>query len=122
MRKLQTQAGLTAIGFILILIPVGFLIYAVLKVAPVYIEAFSVGDALQSLKKEPDIRERTQNDIYTLIQKRLEVNNIRSIKKEDVKIVKTVNDITVKVEYEARVPLIANIDLMMSFHKSTLIR
>jgi hypothetical protein len=50
------------------------------------------------------------------------VNNIRSIKKEDVKIVKTVNDITVKVEYEARVPLIANIDLMMSFHKSTLIR
>jgi hypothetical protein len=50
MHRAKHQAGLTAIGLILILIPVGLAVYIVLKVAPVYIEALSVGDAVSSLK------------------------------------------------------------------------
>ncbi len=46
MRQAPKQAGITAVGFVLILVPVAFLIYVGMKMAPAYIEAFSVGDAL----------------------------------------------------------------------------
>src|SRR5436309_3539020 len=122
MHRAKHQAGLTFIGLILILIPVGLGIYIVLKIAPVYIEAFSVGDAINSLKKEPDLKEKSREEIYKMIRKRLDVNNINNIDKEDIKIQKTVNDVKVDIEYEAKVPLFANIALALSFHKSAVVR
>jgi len=122
MHRVKNQVGLTAIGLILILIPVGLAVYIVLRVAPVYIEALSVGDAINSLKKELDVKEKSRDEIYTMIKKRLEVNNISSVEKDDVKIQKTVNDVTVTIDYEARVPLFSNIALAFTFHKSAVMR
>jgi hypothetical protein len=118
MRGAKHQAGLTAIGLILILIPVGLAVYIVMKVAPVYIEAFSVGDVVNSLKKELDLKEKSREEIYTMIKKRLDVNDISSVDKDDIKIQKTVNDVKVAIDYETRVPLFWNVALALSFHKS----
>ena len=122
MHRVKNQAGLTAIGLILILIPVGLAVYIVLRVAPVYIEALSVGDVVSSLKKELDLKEKSRDEIYTMIKKRLDVNNISSVEKDDIKIQKTVNDVTVTIDYEARVPLFWNVALAFSFHKSAVMR
>ena len=123
MHRAKNQAGLTAIGLILILIPIGLAVYIVMRAAPVYIEAFSVGDVLNSLKKELDLREKSPEEIRTMIRKRLEVNNISSVDiKDDVKIQKTVNDVTVTIDYEARVPLFWNIALAFSFNKRAVVR
>ena len=87
MRRAKNQAGLTTIGLILILIPIGLAVYIILRVAPVYIEALSVGDVVNSLKKEMDLKEKSQDEIKSMIKKRLEVNNISSVDiKDDVKI------------------------------------
>lgn len=122
MHRAKHQAGITGIGLILILIPVGLMVYIVLKVSPVYIEAFSVGDAINSLKKEPDVKEKSREEIYTMIKKRLDINNITSVTKEDIKIQKTENNVTVKIDYEVRVPLFANVALAISFAKSAVVR
>src|SRR6266446_4776123 len=109
MRWVQNQAGITAIGLILILIPVGLTVYIVLKVAPVYIESFSIGDAINSLKKdELDIKEKSRDEIYKMIKKRLDVNNITSVEKEDIDIQKTVNDVKVTIDYQAKASLFGN--------------
>jgi hypothetical protein len=121
MHRAKHQAGLTAIGLILILIPVGLAVFIVMKVAPVYIEAFSVGDVVNSLKKELDLKEKSREEIYTMIKKRLDVNDIRSVEKDDIKIQKTVNDVKVAIDYEANVPLFGNVALALSFHKSAVI-
>jgi len=123
MHRAKNQAGLTTIGLILILIPVGLAVYIILKVAPVYIEALSVGDVVNSLKKEMDLKEKSQEEIKTMIKKRLEVNNISSVDiKDDVKVQKTVNAVTVTIDYETRVPLFWNVALAFSFHKSAVMR
>jgi hypothetical protein len=122
MHRAKHQAGLTAIGLILILIPVGLAVYIVMKVAPVYIEAFSVGDVVNSLKKELDLKEKSREEIYTMIKKRLDVNDISSVDKDDIKIQKTVNDVKVAIDYETRVPLFGNVALALSFHKSAVMR
>jgi len=122
MHRAKNQAGLTAVGLILILIPVGLAVYIILKAAPAYIEAFSVGDVVNSLKKELDLKEKSREEIYTTIKKRLDVNNISSVDKDDIKIQKTVNDVTVTIDYEARVPLFWNVALALSFHKRAVMR
>ena len=55
-------------------------------------------------------------------QLRLEVNNITNGERDDIKIQKTVNDVTVTIDYEARVPLFGNAALALSFHKKAVIR
>jgi len=122
MHRPKHQEGLTAIGLILILIPVGLAVFIVMKVAPVYIEAWSVGDVVNSLKKELDLKEKSREEIYTMIKKRLDVNNISSVDKDDIKIQKTVNDVKVAIDYEARVSLFRDVALALSFHKSAVMR
>jgi Domain of unknown function (DUF4845) len=123
MHRVKKQAGLTAIGLILILIPVGLTVYIILRVAPAYIEALSVGDVVNSLKKELDLKEKSREEISKIIQKRLyEINNVSSVERDDIKIQKTVNDVTVTIDYEARVPLFGNAALALSFHKRAVIR
>jgi hypothetical protein len=117
MHRANHQAGVTAIGLILTLIPVGLIAYIVMRAAPAYIEAFSVGDVVNSLKKELDVREKSREEIYSMIKKRLDVNNISSVDKDDIKIQKTTNNVTVTIDYEARVPLFWNVALALSFHK-----
>jgi hypothetical protein len=123
MHRVKKQAGLTAIGLILILIPVGLTVYIILRVAPAYIEALSVGDVVNSLKKELDLKEKSREEISKIIQKRLyEINNVSSVERDDIKIQKTVNDVTVTIDYEARVPLFGNAALALAFHKRAVIR
>ena len=123
MHRVKKQAGLTAIGLILILIPVGLAVYIILRVAPAYIEALSVGDVVNSLKKELDLKEKSRDEISKIIQKRLyEINNVSSVDRDDIKIQKTVNDVTVTIYYEARVPLFGNAALALAFHKRAVIR
>ena len=122
MYKAKNEAGLTAIGLILILIPIGLAIYIVMRAAPAYIEALSVGDVVNSLKKEMDLKEKSREEIYTMIKKRLDINNISSVDKSDIKIQKTVNDVTVTIDYETRVPLFWNVALALSFHKNAVMR
>jgi hypothetical protein len=123
MHRVKNQTGLTAIGLILTLIPVGLAVYIILRVAPVYIEALSVGDVVNSLKKELDLKEKSREEISKMIQKRLyEINNVSRVDRDDIKIQKTVNDVTVTIDYEARVPLFGNVALALDFHKRAVIR
>jgi hypothetical protein len=122
MHRTNNQAGLTAISLICLVMLVGLAVYIVLKAVPVYIEAFSVGDVVNSLKREADLPSKSREEIYTMIKKRLDVNDVRSVEQGDIDIQKTVHDVTVKIDYEVKVPLFWNIALAFSFHKSAMVR
>jgi hypothetical protein len=122
MHRAQNQAGITVIGLMLIIIPFALIGYVALRAAPVYIEALSVGDAINSLKKELDLKEKSRDEIFRMIKKRFEVNNITSVGKDDIEIQKTVNDVKVSVDYEAKAPLFGNVSLAFAFHKNAVVR
>ena len=118
MHRVQNQAGITVIGLIFILVPFALIGYIIMRAVPVYIESLSVGDAINSLKKEPEIKEKSRDEIYKMIRKRLDVNNITSVEKDNIDIQKTVNDVKVTIDYQAKVSLFGNVALAFSFHKS----
>jgi hypothetical protein len=79
-------------------------------------------DEMALSNKFKKLRHRLLNVGYNMIKKRLDVNDIKSVEKDDIKIQKTVNDVTVTIDYEARVPLFWNVALAFSFHKSAVMR
>ena len=122
MYSAKNQAGLTFISIVLMLIPIGLVAYIIMKAVPSYIESYIVGDVINSLKKEIDLKDKSKEEIYRMIQKRFETNDIHSVEKNDIKIQKTPTEVSVTIDYEARVPLFSNAALALSFHKSAVVR
>ena len=95
----------------------GFCILFLIKIAPIYLENYSVQSVLEQLESEGNqFADARKKDIRTTLNKRFTVNNIRSVRKDHVTIKKTKEDFTIIVKYEVRVPLISNIDVVPHFH------
>jgi Domain of unknown function (DUF4845) len=112
----QTQKGLTAISIAVLLALAGFAVFLIFKLAPPYIEYYGVQDSINSLTKELEIRDKSKDDVLKLLRKRLEVNDVTSVKPQDILIKKSGKVLTVQIDYEVRIPLLGNIDLALSFH------
>jgi len=118
MQSKNKQKGLTGISIMVIIAIVAFMAVAFLKIAPVYFDAFKVGDVISGLKEERGLGEKTSNEIRTLILKRLDVNMVSDVKKEHIFIEKIKNEVFVDIEYEVRKTMFGNLDVIITFKKS----
>lgn len=112
----RTQRGMTLIGFVIVLAVVGVFAYMGMKVIPMYSEFYSVKQALAGLAKEPGITDNDPSKIKDFLFRRLYVSYAETIKPEYVKIVRKDAGYLITVDYEARKPLIANLDVVGKFH------
>jgi hypothetical protein len=117
MHTIRQQTGMTPMATFVIIIIVGFGVYLALKIVPLYLEYFNVASSINSLQDDPDLRMKSPSQVRDLIRKRFEVNDVKRVKPQDVKITKSGGGVVVIVQYEARVSIVANIDLVASFHK-----
>ena len=118
MQLKNKQKGLTGISIMAILIVIAFGAVIFLKIMPIYFDAFKVGDVVSSLKEERGLGDKGNREITTMILKRLDVNMVTDVTKEDIVIEKTKNDVYIDVEYEVRKPMFGNLDVVVSFKKS----
>ena len=118
MQLKNKQKGLTGISIMAILIVIAFGSVIFFKIMPIYFDAFKVGDVVSSLKEERGLGDKGNREITTMILKRLDVNMVTDVTKEDIIIEKTKNDVYIDVEYEVRKPMFGNLDVVVSFKKS----
>ena len=114
----KRQQGLTFISWLVILVVVGFFVLIALKVTPVYMEHFSVKAALESLKNEPLISRKPVSEIRKMLNRRLDMNSIYSLTKDQILIDRRGGVTTVRIKYEERRNIIGNMSLVMSFDDS----
>ena len=116
--KNNKQKGMTGISIMMILVMVAFIAVAFLKVMPIYFDSFKVGDVVSGLTAERGLGDKSNAEIAKLILKRLDVNMVTDITKEDILIERVKNEIYVDIEYEVRKPMFGNLDVIVSFKKS----
>ncbi|HIF18635.1 MAG TPA: DUF4845 domain-containing protein [Cycloclasticus sp.] len=109
------QKGFTMIGLIMIFSLIGIITLSVLKIFPVYMEHLAVQTAMESIEVDQGLKRMTVGQIRALFEKKLDVNQVTSVKAKDAKINRSLSDITMKIEYEVRKDYIANVDIVMSF-------
>jgi len=114
----KRQQGLTFISWLVILVVVGFFVLIALKVTPVYMEHFSVKAALESLKNEPLISRKPVSEIRKMLNRRLDMNSIYSLTKDQIFIDRRGGVTTIRIKYEERRKVVGNMSLVMSFDDS----
>jgi hypothetical protein len=112
MRSIRRQAGVTAIGWMIILGLIGFFVYLTLKMMPSYLDYFKVVSALESVEKKAA---SSPIEIRKHIERQFDVSFVHAITPKQIKIKNAGRYFEVTAKYDDRVHLLANIDVVMSY-------
>lgn len=115
------QQGLSFVGWMALVAIFGLLILSFFRVFPIYNENFTIQSVLTGVKNDQDIDSKSKRAIWDAVSKRLFINEIHSIKRENVKIVRKKDKTTVTITYEARRPYIGNLFIGGNFSESVVI-
>ena len=118
---MKKQKGLTLISWLAIIGLLLFNAIIAMNVIPVYINDHSVKSLMENLENDASLRGATPKKIKDTIAKRLRVNNVYSISKDDVKLLKSKKGYVVSIEYEPRGRLIGSLDYIVSFSHEAII-
>ena len=115
MRNMKRQQGVTAIGGAIILSIIAFFVFLGLKLFPIYLDNFNVKGSLKSMQKEQGLYQKTKSQIRNLLNQKLEVNDIESVKKKDVKIDKRNGTVIIRIDYSVKTKLAGALSLVAEF-------
>jgi len=115
------QKGLSGTGWLLVMIIFGFLLVTFFKVFPMYYKNFQVKSVLNSLQEDVVLDVKSKRAIWEAMQKRLFINEVRNIKRENVKMSRKDGKTTVTVDYEIRDSYIGNLFIGAKFSESVVI-
>lgn len=118
MQLTNKQKGLTGISIMALLVLIAFVAIIFLKIAPVYFDSFKVGDVVSGMKEERGLGDKSNSEISKMILRRLDVNMVTDVTKDDIIIEKSKNDVLIDVEYEVRKNMFGNLDVVITFKKS----
>ncbi|HVJ62044.1 MAG TPA: DUF4845 domain-containing protein [Tahibacter sp.] len=114
------QRGITLIGFAIVLGVLGFFAYAAMKLVPVYSEYMGVVKSMNQLKAEPNIGERTVEEIRQLLSVKFDTQYVddKVIPPQNIQLRKQGGATSLRIFYDKRVPFVYNVDLLISFDKT----
>ena len=104
----RRQAGITALGGLLLAIVFGSFGLAALKIAPLYLESMRIKTVLSDLKEEQDGAGPTAGSLRLDLASRLYVEGV-ALGPEAVKVTPGTNGYSVLVQYDNRTRFIGNI-------------
>ncbi len=115
------QKGLSSIGWIAIAGIFGLLVITFFKVFPMYYDNFKVKTALEGVQTDSDVDAKSKRAIWDSLSKRLYINEVRNIRRENVTMERKDGKTTVTVSYEAQDDYIANLFIGARFTESIVI-
>jgi hypothetical protein len=123
MRHAHPQAGITLIGFLLILMVLGFFAFLVMRLFPVYSEYYGVRQAMKAVAAEPGIASRTPEQVKEALDRRFNISYVTTPKRNNVRVTRQGGSYVLNVRYERRGPLLYNLEYIATFdHTETLVR
>ncbi|CAK0747198.1 DUF4845 domain-containing protein [Gammaproteobacteria bacterium] len=121
MNRRSHQTGMTAIGWLLVMSVGGFFIMLGLKLVPIYLEYNTARKVLRSLPDAPGIERMPLNEVYSTIDKMLDINMVDEThvnRKSHFLIKKVDGTYTITLKYDRREHVMGNVDLIASFEDS----
>ncbi len=117
----QKQTGMTAIAWLGVIALILMFVLLALKLLPIYLDSFEVGSVLSDIKNEPNVANMTPLMITRTIMKRLDINMVDDVSKDDIYFDNVGKKRTVEIDYEVRKNLMGNVDLVVHFQKTVTI-
>jgi len=115
---MRKQQGISLKGTIITLALLGFLGVMAAKLLPYYVEYFSVKKMLRSMEESGDLK-GTVRDIRNAFDKRNAIEDVKSVKLDDLEITKEGGETVVTAAWSVRVPMVHNISACIDFTATT---
>lgn len=115
----KKQQGMTVISMVLILGVIAFFATVALRLVPMYQEYFGVVNIMKGMQEEITENKLTKNQANILLVRRFNTGYIDSVKKENIEYLRGSNNVSISkivIDYEVRVPFMAQISLIGNFH------
>ena len=112
------QKGLSFVGWMAVVAIFGLLILSFFRVFPIYNEYFTIQSVLAGIVKAEKVDFKSKRAIWVSLEKRLAVNEIYSIKSENVTISRKDGKTTITISYRTQRPYIGNLFIGGNFTES----
>ena len=115
---MKKQAGISLIGMLIVASLAAFFLLLAFRAVPAYSEYFAVKKILNAIASE-STNEATVAQLRKDFEKRAYIDYVETVGPEDLVVTKEGGKIVLSVEYERRVPVVANVSLVFAFHPTT---
>ena len=115
------ERGATFLGIVIILLILGSALYAGIRLVPVYLEYTKVARSLEQVRDEHAAIDTNPALIRRSLERRWDVEDIKSIGWKEILIKKTNEGYEVRAPYNVERPFVANVYLLVKFDKSVVI-
>ena len=115
MNLINKQKGMTGIGWLFTIAVIIFVVLIIIKMLPAYIDQFNVASVLSSLENEPGISTMSPGEVSNSIMKRLDINMVMDVTRDDIYITQQGNIRVIEIEYRVQRKLLANVDVLIHF-------
>jgi len=112
------QLGVSLTGLIGTLAVLGFLAVMAAKLVPAYIDYFAVKKIFKSMEQAGDLKNSVR-DIRKSFDTRNTIEDVRSVKGEDLEVTKEGGETVLSANWSVKVPLVANVSACLDFSVTT---
>ena len=112
------QQGMTFIGLLCILALVGVVVYAGIRLAPLYLNYMKVVRTMESVAAEAKGESPDVGAMRTAIDRHFNIEDPTGVDTKDIEITKDDDGAQMHVAYNDTVPYVANVSLSVHFEKT----
>jgi hypothetical protein len=115
------ERGVTFLGWVIILVPVALVLYAGIRITPLYLEYMKVTRTLEQVRDELKGDQPDVAMIRNAIERRFDVEDVTVMTVRDadkLKITKVGSGYKVEAVYQATAPYVSNVSLLVNFDKT----
>ena len=114
----QRQRGVTFIGWIVLLIPVAIVGYALIRVVPMYLNYMKVAKALEQIRSESKGDEQLSvQALRVSLDKHLDIDSVNYPRSDQISFVREGKSWVAETHYEDVAPLFGNVSILLRFNK-----
>ena len=114
----QRQRGMTFVGLLCILVLVGTIGYAGVRLVPVYLNYMKLARTMESAATEFKGENADLGGVRKSLDRHWAIEDITTVEQKDIEVTKDDNGLTLHVAYDDSVPYIANVSLSVHFDKT----
>ena len=123
MNMQRNNRGITLIGFLIVLVVVGFFAYLVMKLLPMYTEYFGVVKSMELVKEQPGAAQKPIEEIRRELRSNFDTQYVddNTVPPQAIQVKREAGGTTLRIAYEKRINFMYNIDLVGVFDKSVVL-
>ncbi len=120
----HSQKGMSFFGWLAVIALIVFGLVLAMKLIPIYLDHFALRSMVTKINEDPTIEIKSIRQFNRYIEDGMQINSIRDINaREAIKITASGNNAyTVQIAYEVRTPALQNVDLLVHFDETHIVR